>query len=108
MTAHVPLIVPREAEKCRMDVDGHTIVWAPGQPIVFDDTYPHEVWNDTDETRVVLLIQFRRPMRQPGRIVADAIVTFIRKSSFVQRARRNLPYWEKAYAQAESGPGAGA
>jgi hypothetical protein len=24
-----------------------------------------------------------------------------RNSSFVQRARRNLPYWEQAFAQAE-------
>jgi beta-hydroxylase len=101
MTAHVPLIVPRLADRCRMEVDGRSVVWSMGRPVVFDDTYPHEVWNDSDEARVVLLIQFRRPMRQPGRIVADAVVAFIRNSSFVQRARRNLPYWEAAYAQAE-------
>jgi len=101
MTAHVPLIVPRDGARCRMDVDGNAIVWRLGQPVVFDDTFPHEVWNDTEEARVVLLIQFRRPMRQPGRLVANAVVAFIRKSSFVQRARRNLPYWEAAVTRAE-------
>lgn len=106
MTAHLPLIVPQAADQCVMDVDGRRIVWSPGRPVVFDDTYPHEVRNDTDEARVVLLIQFRRPMRQPGRIVADAIVAFIRNSSFVQRARRNLPCWETAFAQAENALGA--
>lgn len=102
MTAHVPLIVPRDAERCRMEVDSSTVVWKPGTPAIFDDTYPHEVWNDTPDLRVVLLIQFRRPMRQPGRLVADAVVSFIRNSSFIQRARRNLPYWEAAYALAET------
>ena len=103
MTAHIGLIVPREAEKCRMDIDGNIVVWSEGAVTVIDDTYEHEVWNDTDETRVLLLIQFRRPMRQPGRFVADLLVGFVRHSSFVQRARRNLAYWEDAFARAEQG-----
>ena len=105
MTAHIPLVVPDDRERCRMDVDGHPVVWREGEAAVFDDTYPHEVWNRTDQPRVVLLIQFRRPMRQPGRLVADALVAFVRHSSFVQRARRNLAYWEQAFARAERGAG---
>ena len=101
MTAHIPLLVPKDAERCRMDVDGHPVVWREGEAAVFDDTFPHEVWNETAQPRVVLLIQFRRPMRQPGRLVADALVGFVRHSSFVQRARRNLAYWEQAFARAE-------
>lgn len=101
MTAHIGLIVPDNAASCRMDVDGSTVVWQAGEAIVFDDTFPHEVWNETEQTRVLLLIQFRRPMRQPGRLIADALVAFVRHSSFVQRARRNLTYWENVFAQAE-------
>ena len=103
MTAHIGLIVPKDSAACRMEVGGETVVWEPGRAAVFDDTYPHEVWNGTAETRVVLLIQFRRPMRQPGRLIADALVSFVRHSSFVQRARRNLDYWEAAFAKAERG-----
>ena len=103
MTAHIGLIVPDKAENCRMDVDGETVVWRVGQAAVFDDTHPHEVWNETDQHRVLLLIQFRRPMRQPGRFVADLLVTLVRRSSFVQRARRNLAYWEDAFARSERG-----
>lgn len=101
MTIHVPLIVPRDRDRCRMQVHDQMIHWNEGTPVIIDDTWFHEVWNDTDELRVVLLIQFRRPMRQPGRVVADAIVSFVRHSSFIQRARRNLQHWEKAYALAE-------
>lgn len=104
MTAHIPLRVPRDAAKCRMDVAGEQAVWQVGQAYVFDDTYDHEVWNDADETRVVLLIQFRRPMRQPGRALAGLLVWLVRRSAFVQRARNNPGYWEKAFAAAERTP----
>ena len=72
--AHLGLRVPEEANRCRMDVDGETVTWREGKTFVFDDTYPHEVWNDTLERRVILLIQFRRPMRLVGRIVAGLFI----------------------------------
>ena len=33
----------------------------PGEVFVFDDTYEHEVWNDTGDERVILLFDFDRP-----------------------------------------------
>jgi beta-hydroxylase len=102
MTIHIPLVVPKDAHACRMQVGDRMVHWEVGTPVIIDDTWFHEVWNDTEEMRVVLLIQFRRPMRQPGRLVSDAIVAFVRHSSFIQRARRNLSFWERAYAKAEA------
>ena len=102
MTAHIALKVPGDAERCRMEVDGVHIVWREGEAVVIDDTYPHEVWNDTNESRAVLLIQFRRPLRSPGSLLASLIIGVVRHSSFVQRARKNLDYWETAFAKAES------
>ena len=32
---------------------------------IFDDTYEHEVWNDTDEERVVLFLDIVRPFEPP-------------------------------------------
>jgi beta-hydroxylase len=101
MTAHIALIVPREREKCRMEVDRTQVVWKQDEAVVIDDTYPHEVWNESDETRVVLLIQFRRPMRWPGYLLGSLIIWVVRHSSFVQRARKNLDHWETAFAYAE-------
>ena len=34
--------------------------------MIFDDTFNHEVWNDTDETRVVLFVDVLRPLPSPG------------------------------------------
>ena len=102
MTLHIALKVPADAERCRMEVDGVHIVWREGEAVVIDDTFPHEVWNETEETRAVLLIQFRRPLRFPGKVLASLIIGFVRHSSFVQRARRNLDFWEAAFAKAEA------
>ncbi len=33
--------------------------------MIFDDTFNHEVWNDTDETRVVLFVDVMRPLPSP-------------------------------------------
>ena len=42
--------------------------------MVFDDTYDHEAWNDSGDTRVVLRVRVRRPLRQPGRWIADTLL----------------------------------
>ena len=32
-----------------------------GESLLWDDTYPHEVWNRSDRTRIALLLDVRRP-----------------------------------------------
>ncbi|HUP67919.1 MAG TPA: aspartyl/asparaginyl beta-hydroxylase domain-containing protein, partial [Sphingomicrobium sp.] len=86
---------------CWMDVDGETVEWAEGQTFVFDDTYPHEVWNDTDQHRVILLIQFERPMGIVGRIVAGLFIRAVRFSPYIQDARRNVDHWERRMRDSE-------
>ncbi|CAK0869405.1 unnamed protein product [Prorocentrum cordatum] len=58
LTCHLGLLVP-PAGPCALRVgDGAARAWAPGRCVVFDDSYEHEVWNDTAERRVVLLVRF--------------------------------------------------
>lgn len=98
ITCHLGLIVPTDGD-VRMRVGDRVVRWAEGETLVFDDTYDHEVWNDTDHTRVVLLIQFRRPLRSPGRWIADTFLHVVRKSAFVQEARDNVLSWNAAIKQ---------
>ena len=95
LTCHLGLIVPRDGD-VRMRVKNRTVRWAEGETLMFDDTYDHEVWNDASATRVVLLIQVRRPLRQPGKWVADAFLGVVRRSAFVQEARANVLRWNQA------------
>lgn len=98
ITCHLGLIVPRDGD-VRMRIDDRIVRWAEGETLVFDDTYRHEVWNDTAGTRVVLLIQFERPLRHPGRWFADLFLGVVKRSAFVQEARANVAKWNAAVRQ---------
>jgi aspartyl/asparaginyl beta-hydroxylase (cupin superfamily) len=98
ITCHLGLIVPRDGD-VRMRVHDRVVRWAEGETLVFDDTYNHEVWNDTNGTRVVLLIQFERPLRNPGKWIADLFLGIVRRSAFVQDAVRNIGDWNAAVKQ---------
>lgn len=91
LTCHLGLIVPEG--RLEMSVGPETVRWAPGETILFDDSWTHEVWNDTTETRVILLMQIRRPLRAPGKWLADGFLWMIRKSPFVREAKANVELW---------------
>jgi ornithine lipid ester-linked acyl 2-hydroxylase len=96
---HLGLIVPRDAAACRIRVGDDIRHWEVGQSMIFDDTYNHEVWNDTDETRVVLFVDVLRPLPRPWARINRAIVAAIRYSPFVLDAKRNQESWERRYRE---------
>lgn len=100
LTAHLGLIVPARRD-CRMQLADRLLHWDEGRALVFDDTLHHEVWNDGDELRAVLLIQFRRPVGLVGRIVGGLFLAAIRRSRFVQDARARMGQWEAAMQRIE-------
>jgi aspartyl/asparaginyl beta-hydroxylase (cupin superfamily) len=63
LVCHLPLIVP---PKCGFRVGATTREWRVGEAFVFDDTIEHEAWNDSDELRVVLIIDLWAPALSPG------------------------------------------
>lgn len=101
ITCHLGLVVPRDGD-VRMRVHDRVVRWAEGETLVFDDTFRHEVWNETDGTRVVLLLQFERPLRYPGRWFAELFLGFVRRSAFVQEARVNVARWNAAVRQLDA------
>mmetsp|Transcript_23673 Transcript_23673/g.54674 ORF Transcript_23673/g.54674 Transcript_23673/m.54674 type:complete len:628 (-) Transcript_23673:65-1948(-) len=59
LTIHLPLVVPPEGARWR--VANHTSTMVEREPIIFDDSFEHEVWNDGDTARVTLWIFFVNP-----------------------------------------------
>ncbi len=104
LTGHLGLIIPSRRENCHMEVGDHNIVWEKGRLVVFDDMYPHEVWNDTDEDRVILLLHVKRPLRFPGSMLRDLFFAILRVSPFVRDGLRNLERWEKAQPTSATPP----
>ena len=58
LICHIPLIVPSD---CRLRVGNETRNVEFGKAMIFDDSIEHEAWNDSDETRVILLFEIWRP-----------------------------------------------
>lgn len=58
LVTHLPLIVPPD---CALRVGGEIHEWQEGRCVTFDDTYEHEAWNNSNETRVVLIIDSWNP-----------------------------------------------
>jgi ornithine lipid ester-linked acyl 2-hydroxylase len=96
---HLGLIVPEDAEACRIRVGEDFRHWEEGRSMIFDDTFNHEVWNDTDETRVVLFVDVMRPLPFPESAINEAIVKAIGYSPFVLDAKRNQEAWEGRYRE---------
>jgi aspartate beta-hydroxylase len=56
---HLGLSIP---EKCQLNLcDIIQLEWQEGKSFAFDDTYLHEAWNKSSETRVVLLTDIWNP-----------------------------------------------
>ncbi|MEA2314922.1 MAG: ornithine lipid ester-linked acyl 2-hydroxylase [Solirubrobacteraceae bacterium] len=96
---HLGLIVPGEAEACRIRVGEDVRYWEEGASMIFDDTFNHEAWNDTDETRVVLFVDVLRPLPFPESAINRLIVKAIGYSPFVLDAKRNQQAWEQRYRE---------
>jgi aspartate beta-hydroxylase len=58
LVAHLPLIIPQD---CALRVGEELHQWVPGQVVVFDDTYEHEAWNRSAQTRVVMIFDVWHP-----------------------------------------------
>jgi aspartate beta-hydroxylase len=58
LVGHLPLIVP---EDCALNVGGEIHAWQEGRVVVFDDTFEHEAWNRSQQTRVVLIFDLWNP-----------------------------------------------
>jgi Aspartyl/Asparaginyl beta-hydroxylase len=63
LICHIPLIVP---EGCRLRVGNETRAVEFGKALIFDDSIEHEAWNDSDETRLILLFEIWRPELDAG------------------------------------------
>ena len=92
--SHLGLIIPGKPGDCVMRIENENIYWQEGKTVVFDDTYEHEVWNNTGEVRVVLLLDIVRPFKSPLSSINNTIINLIGNSSYVKEAMQNHKKWE--------------
>jgi aspartate beta-hydroxylase len=68
LVMHLPLIVP---PGCALKVHGGgEHAWKERELMMFDDTFYHEAWNKSDQTRVILLMDCWNPHLTPAERIA--------------------------------------
>ena len=90
LNVHLGLMVPEGPERCEIRVRDELRGWKPGEYLIFDETFNHEAWNESADPRVVLFLQVLRPMRWPGRMLGRLFLWGVRRTSYVQDARRAI------------------
>jgi beta-hydroxylase len=58
----LPTHVPKERDKVFLCVNGKKYHWTEGVGVLWDDTFPHKVYNYSDEIRVVIFIDVKRKL----------------------------------------------
>lgn len=100
LRTHLGLMIPTDAESCRMYVGGETCVWREGGIFVFDDTYRHEVKNETPDERVILIFDFDRPMRFWGRLINNLFLRLLKVSAYYQEPKSKMKDFEDRFEAA--------
>lgn len=94
---HVGMIVPEPAHLCRIRIGNEVHAWEEGRCLIFDDTYNHEVWNDTDGYRVVLFVDFERPLWWPLSVINHTILNMAALAPFLREAKGKQQASEKKF-----------
>ncbi|MCM2451769.1 ornithine lipid ester-linked acyl 2-hydroxylase OlsC [Agrobacterium vitis] len=99
---HLGMIVPEPRDQIAIRVKDQICHWEEGKVLIFDDAYEHEAWNHTDKTRVVLFVDFAKPLKFPARLVNWALMNMAIFTPFIREGLDNHNEWEKKfYAEAE-------
>ncbi|MEM9227047.1 MAG: aspartyl/asparaginyl beta-hydroxylase domain-containing protein [Verrucomicrobiota bacterium] len=94
---HLGLVVPEPKEQCRIRVDQEILNWNEGEGMIFDDAFDHEVWNDTDGVRVVLFVDFVRPVKFPINLINGLVLGTAAFTPYIREANDNQKKWEEQF-----------
>ncbi|WP_299407116.1 aspartyl/asparaginyl beta-hydroxylase domain-containing protein [Acaryochloris sp. IP29b_bin.148] len=92
---HLGLMVPEAIDQCGIRVGKDIRHWQEGQSLVFDDSFEHTAWNDTDNVRVVLFLDVVRPVKFPISLLNQAVIQLFSWSPYIQGAAANQKKWDQ-------------
>ena len=58
---HLGLVTPN-SDSCFIDVDGQRYSWRDGEAVMFDETFIHFAENSSQQNRIILFLDVRRPV----------------------------------------------
>jgi len=76
---HLGLQTPNSND-CFINVDGQEYAWQDGKDLLFDETYLHFVKNNTEESRLILMCDFDRPVNIFGKAINSCYKVLMKAS----------------------------
>jgi len=96
---HLGLKIPKPEIQCGISVGGEIRNWYEGASLIFDDSHLHEAWNRSSEDRVVLFVDFTRPLSGELRKLNDEVIENIYKSDWVTQSAKRWGDWESIFGR---------
>ena len=94
---HLGLMVPEPRENAAIRVGPQVLHWQEGRVLIFDDAYEHEAWNRTGALRVVLFVDFVRPLWFPANLLNWLLLNVAVFTPFVREGYDNHRKWERRF-----------
>ncbi len=85
---HLGLKIPKE-DSCFMVLDNQKLFWKEGSSVLFDDTFMHEVSNNSTEQRIVLFLNIKRKMPLIAELLNNLIMRLIIWSPVYKKGLKN-------------------
>ncbi len=82
--------IPKDKNNCWIKINNQKYFWKEGESIIFDDTYIHEVLNDTNEPRIVLLMDIERPVNSFLKKITKKFVKYSKLTKFIKNTNDNI------------------
>jgi beta-hydroxylase len=95
---HLGLVVPGAAPgTVALRVADTICEWVEGRALIFDDAYEHEAWNRSESLRVVLFVDFVKPLRFPANLVNALLFRMAVFTPFIREGAAAQKSWEKRF-----------
>lgn len=86
---HLGIITAKNNEDCWIEINGVRKSWEASKAFAFDDGLTHKVENNTDEPRIILIIDVERPFYKGIAILNKFVIWVLSESSYIKNIRKN-------------------
>ena len=92
---HLALRVPQDHPP-KIIVNGQPYTWQEGRAVLFDDSWPHEVVNQSHQMRAILIVDVLRPMSRMPAMVNRFVTKVVGRNTYARKVARNAARFANA------------